>query len=101
MCQQLRLGRGGDIIKQDFGDAAVQNLASALEQILIGCALNERVLETIVCGGREPLHQQDVSVRELFQRGLQRRITYTGDLTKKFVGEVAPNDRPNLCNLAR
>ena len=51
-------------------------------------------------GGRKPLYKQDVGVRELFQRGLQRRIPNAGDLTKKIVGEIAPNDRSDLGNLA-
>jgi hypothetical protein len=47
MRQQLRLGRRGvgKMVAQNFGDAAVQHLTPALEQILISRILNERVLD--------------------------------------------------------
>ena len=50
MREHFRLGRcrGGEAIAQYLGDAAVQNLAPALEQILVGRVLDERVLETII-----------------------------------------------------
>ena len=49
MRQQLRLGRiaGCEVVAQDLGDAAVQNLTPALEQILISRVLNQRVLEAV------------------------------------------------------
>jgi hypothetical protein len=98
MREQLRLGcsSGGKLIAQNLTRAAVQGLAAAPEQVLVGSVLNERVFKAIIRSGREPLYKQDVSVRELFQRGLQRRIPYAGDLTKKIIGEIAPNDRPDL-----
>ena len=71
MRQQLRLGRRGvgKMVAQNFGDAAMQNLAPALEQILIGRILNERVLEPIVGFGRQALNQQDVGLGEPLKRG--------------------------------
>jgi hypothetical protein len=45
----LRLGRGAlGLVAQDFGSAAMQRLAAALEQAVIGRVLNQRVLEAIV-----------------------------------------------------
>jgi hypothetical protein len=63
MRQQLRLGRRGvgKMVAQNFGDAAVQHLTPALEQILISRILNERVLEPIVGFGRQALHQVSAS----------------------------------------
>ena len=74
MRQQLRFGRSGagELVAQGLADAAVQNLAPALEQILISRVLNERVLEAIVGIRRQALHQQDVGLGEPFQRSLQR-----------------------------
>ena len=68
MRQQLWLGRSGDgdVVAQHLGDAAVQNLAPALEQILIGRVLYERVLEPIIGFRRQALHQQDVGFGEPF-----------------------------------
>jgi len=64
MRKRFRLGRrnGGEAIAQTLGDAAVQNLAPALEQIFVSRVLNERVLETIFALGRQPLDQHNVSV---------------------------------------
>jgi hypothetical protein len=50
MREQLRLRHsdGRNIIAQRLGNAAVQDLAPALEQILIAGVQNERVLEAII-----------------------------------------------------
>ena len=69
---RLGCGRGGEAVAQNFGDAAVQHLAPALEQVFVGGVLDQRVLEAIVGVRRQALHQQDVGVGEPFQRGLQR-----------------------------
>jgi hypothetical protein len=49
MRKQFRFNRSacGELIVQHLTDTTVQNVASALEQILISRVLNERVLETI------------------------------------------------------
>jgi hypothetical protein len=64
MRQRFRLGRGriGETIEQDFGDTAMQNLAPALEQVLIGRVLDQRMFEPIVGLRRQALDQQDVGV---------------------------------------
>jgi hypothetical protein len=50
MRQQLWFARSPDreLIAQDLADTPMQDLTSALEQILISGVLNERVLEPIV-----------------------------------------------------
>ena len=69
MRQQFRFGCsvGGELVAKDLAHAAVQNLAPALEQILISRILNERVLEAIIGSRREALHQQDVGFGEPLQ----------------------------------
>ena len=101
MREQCRFGCSvvGKLIAQNLSRAAMQSPATALQQVLISRILSERMFKAVFGFRREPLHQQDVSIAELFQRGLQRRIPHAGDLTKKFIGEIAPNDRPNLRNL--
>ena len=81
MREQLRLGRsgGGKLVAQNLGDAAVQDLAPALEQILVSRVLDQRVLEAIFGFGRQALHQQDVGFGEPFQRDLQRRVLHPGN----------------------
>ena len=56
MGDDFRLGRGAlGLIAQDFGGAAVQRLAAALEQAVVGRVLDQRVLEAIVrLRGRRP-----------------------------------------------
>ena len=79
----------------------MQELTPALEQILIGRVLNERVLETIISFGRQALHQQDVGVGKPFQRGLQGSVLQIGHSTKQWVGEVASDHSADLRYLAR
>src|SRR5207344_815869 len=50
MRQQLRLGRtvADETVAQCLADATVKKLPPALKEILVGCILNECVLESIV-----------------------------------------------------
>ena len=67
----FRLSRGGlGLIAQDFGSAAVQRLAAALEQAVVGSVLDQRVLEAIIGLGWRALDKQEVSVRKPFKRRL-------------------------------
>jgi hypothetical protein len=50
----------------------VQNLATALEQVLISS--DECVLEAVVGFRGHALHKQDVGLGEAFQRRLQRGV---------------------------
>jgi hypothetical protein len=79
--QHFRLSGGaiGEAVAQYFRDAAMQRLAPALEKVLIGCILNECVLETIIALGRQALDQHNVGVGKLFQRSLQRCIAHACD----------------------
>ena len=71
MGDELRLSRGGlGLIAQDFGSAAVQRLAAALEQAVVGSVLDQRVLEAIIGLGWRALDKQEVSVRKPFKRRL-------------------------------
>jgi hypothetical protein len=101
--QRFRLGGGriSEAVAQSLGDAAVQNLAPAFEQIFVGGVLNERMLEAVIAVRREALDQHDVSLGELFQRRLQRRIIHSGDVVKQSIGEAAADDRADLRHFAR
>ena len=79
----------------------MQNLAPALEQILISRVLNERVLEAIIGVRRQALHQQDVGLGKPFQRCLQRRILHPGHGAQKRIREVASDHGADLRHLAR
>ena len=54
--QYFRLGGGdgGELIAQSLRYAPMQGLAAALEQILVSCILNERVLKPIIASGGDP-----------------------------------------------
>src|SRR5271156_4521810 len=56
---------------QDFRRAAVQRLAAALEQALVGRVLDQRVLETIVRLRAATLGDEEVRVDEPVERGLE------------------------------
>ena len=101
--ERFRLGlrSGREAIAQNLGDAAVQNLSPAYEEVFVGRVLNERVLETIIALGRRALGQHDVGFGEFFQRGLQRRILHSGHVAEKAIREAASDHRADLRHLAR
>ena len=57
-------------VAQDFGGAAMQRLAAALEQAVVGRVLDQRVLEAIGGGRSGALDEQEVGFREPIQRRL-------------------------------
>ena len=65
-------------VAQRLGRAAVQRLAAALEQALVGRVLDQRVLETVGGGRRGAVDEQEVGFREPIQRGLQARLVEAG-----------------------
>ena len=68
MRDRLRLGRRAfGLIAQDFGGAAVQRLAAALEQALVGGVLDQRVLEAVVRLRRRALDEQNIGLGEPLQ----------------------------------
>jgi hypothetical protein len=95
MCQHLRLGGRSvrEAVSQNLGDAPMQHLPPALEKIFVGRILNKRVLEAIVGVRREALDEQNIGVRELFQRGSQRRVFDPGEHAEKAIGEPTSNHR--------
>src|SRR5215472_2171627 len=102
MRQYFRLGRRGvrEAVAQNLGDAPMQHLPSALEKIFVGRILNKRVLEAIVAVRRDALDEQNIGFRELFQRGLQRCVSYPGERAEKAIGEATTNHRADLCYLS-
>src|SRR5215471_15519938 len=102
MRQHFRLGRRsvGEAVTQNLGDAPMQHLPPALEKIFVGCILNKRVLEAIVAVRREALDEQNIGFRELFQRGLERRVFHPGERAEKTIGEATSNHRADLCYLS-
>ena len=58
----------------------MQDLAAALEQILVGGILDKRVLEAIIAFGRQALDQHNVDFGERFQRGLQSGVRYSANV---------------------
>ncbi len=94
--------RACSVVAQDFGRAAVQRLAAALEQAVVGGVLDQRVLEAIVglrrrrprrTGGR-PRRAAPTTLAARLRRG---RPT----IAQQRVGEVASKNRADLRDLAR
>ena len=92
----LESGRGGEAVAQNLGDAPMQHLPPALEEIFVSRILNKRVLEAIVGVRREALDEQDIGFRELFQRGLQRCVFHRGERAENAIGEATSNHRADL-----
>ena len=65
-------------VAQRLGGAAMQRLAAALEQALVGRVLDQRVLEAIVRLRRRALDEQEVGLGEPLERGLQARLVDPG-----------------------
>ena len=63
MGNRFWLGGGAlRLLDQDFRRAAVQGLAAALEQALVGCVLDQRVLEPVIRLRTGALNEQDVGL---------------------------------------
>ena len=67
MRDRFGLGAARSAVAQDFGGAAVQRLAAALEQAVVGRVLDQRVLEAIVGLRRRALDKQEVGVGKPIQ----------------------------------
>ena len=101
--QQLGLGlsRIGELVSQDFADKSVQDLAPALEQILVGSVLNKRVLEAICGFWGYALHQKNVRFGEPFKSRLECCVVHFGNSANKRVREAPADHCADLCHLAR
>ena len=69
----------GKAIAQSLRYAAMQDLAPALQEILVSRVLNERMLEAVIAFGQHAFHQHDVGVGKLFQGRFERRFVHAGD----------------------
>ena len=75
MGDDFRLGRSAlGFVAQDFGGAAMQRLAMALEQALVGRVLDQRVLEAIARLQAGALDEQEVRFGKPIERGLQAAV---------------------------
>jgi hypothetical protein len=79
----------------------VQGLAAALEQAVIGCVLDQRVLEAIYRMSAGALYDEEVSAGELVERGLEGGVADLADSAEQRGGEIAPEHRADLCDLSR
>ena len=72
--------------EQRLGGAAVERVAAALEQAVVGRIANQRVLETIGRRGRR--------ADEAFERGLQGGLTQPADFAEQRKGKIAAQVGP-------
>ena len=54
------------------------------------------MLEAIVGVRRQSLDEHNIGLRELFQRGPQRRVLHPGECAEKATGEATSNYRADL-----
>ena len=80
MGNRFWLGCGAlGLIAQDFRGAAVQGLAAALEQALVGCVLDQRVLEAVFRLRTGALDDEEVGAGEPVKRGLEGGVADLAD----------------------
>jgi hypothetical protein len=102
MGDDLRLGRGAlAVLAQDFRGAAVQRLAAALEQAVVGRVLDKRVLEAIGRPRVGALGDEEVRAGEPVERGLEGEVLDLADSAEQRIGEIAPQDGADLRDFAR
>ena len=91
MGDDFRLGCSAvGLIAPDFGGATVQRLAAALEQALVGCVLDQRVLEAIVRLMARALGDEEVRAGEPVQRGLKGGVVDSANRAQLRIGEITP-----------
>src|SRR5262249_28082289 len=91
MREQLRLGcsSGWKLIAENFARTAMQRLATALEQVLIGRILDQRVFKAVVGFRWKALYQEYVGLSQPLKRRLQRFVVNFGNGADKLVREAA------------
>ena len=87
----------------------MQRLAAALEQALVGRVLDQRVLEAVGRLAADALDDENVSLGEPVERGLQggvgdpgyrAAVSDRGYGGEQRIGEIAPEHGANLRDLA-
>src|SRR5271165_2059181 len=102
MRDRFGLGRGAlGLVAQNFSGAAVQRLAAALEQALIGRVLDQRVFEEVVRLRSIAVDEQDVGLGEPLQSRPESGFVETGHGLKQHVREAAPKHGADLGDLPR
>ena len=86
---------------QDFRRAAVQRLAAALEQALVGRVLDQRVLEAVVRLRAGALGEEDVRVGEPVERGPEGGVVDPAHVAQQRVSEIVAQYRADLGDFAR
>jgi hypothetical protein len=102
MGDDFRLGCGAlGVIAQDFRRTAVQGLAAALEQAVVGRVLDQRVLEVIARSRAGAICDEQVRAGEPVERGLEGGIVDSANSPQQRVGEISPQHGADLRDLAR
>src|ERR1700691_3639431 len=90
MCDDLRFGRGAlRVVAQDFGGAAVERPAAALEQAVVGRVLDQRMLEAIARLAAGALGDKEVPFGEPVERGVEGRVFNPADRAEQRIGEIS------------
>src|SRR5580693_2930072 len=102
MGDDFRLGRRWLWLSdQDFRRAAVQRLAAALEETLVGCVLDQRVLEAVVRLRAGALADEEVRVGKPFERGLEGGVVDPAHRAQQRVSEIMAQYGADLRDFAR
>jgi hypothetical protein len=86
MGDDLPRGRGAlGLVAQDFGGAAVQRLAAALEQVVVSRILDQRMLEAILRLVARALDDEEVRAGEPVERRLESGVGVAPSTTLRVV----------------
>jgi hypothetical protein len=78
----------------------MQPLTPAFQQVLVCSILDERMLEAVIGIRGHALNQQDISVRQPIERGLERRILNAGYPAKQRVRKTSSDHGADLRDLS-
>ncbi len=95
----LELGHRREPIAQGLGNAPVQDLPAALEQVLVGRVLHQRVLETVDGVRRIAAAKHKLRVLKLGERVLQCCLIPPSQGVQQRIRELAPDDGADLADL--
>src|ERR1700722_14087412 len=102
MGDDFRLRRRGlGLSDQDFRRAAVQRLARALEQALVGRVLDQRVLEAIASLQADALGDEEIRVGEPVERGLESGVIDPAHVPQERISEITAQYSADLRDFAR
>jgi hypothetical protein len=94
------LGLAGELLFKNLRYDPVEFAAAGLEQRLVGCVLNQGVLEQVRRLRGAPLGKQDLRLDQLGQLAAQLRFIQGANGAEQLIGKLAAKGRRDLDHVA-